>query len=155
MLRAAIKEATPLGLEAKKFVESGGLVPDEVIIGLVREVLTADLAAGRGFLLDGFPRTLAQAEALNALFAELGISDIRIVMLEAPEDELVTRMIKRGLESGRADDTEETIRYRLSVYNDQTKPVSDYYDRTSTVEHINGLGSIDEITDRIVAALSM
>ena len=100
MLRAAIKAGTPLGLTAKHHVESGGLVPDDVIIGLVREVLVADQAEGRGFLLDGFPRTVEQAKALDKLFREIAVGDVRIVVLEAPEDELVTRMVKRGLESG-------------------------------------------------------
>jgi adenylate kinase len=153
MLRAAIKDGTPLGLEAKKYVESGGLVPDEVIIGLVGEVLAKDKAEGRGFLLDGFPRTLAQAEALDKLFADLGIADVSIVMLEAPEEELITRMVKRGEASGRKDDTEETIRYRLTVYHDQTQPVSDYYQKIRKVARVNGLGSVEEITDRIKAAL--
>ena len=147
MLRSAIKDGTPLGLEAKKFVESGGLVPDEVIIGLVREVLIKDKAEGRGFLLDGFPRTLAQAEALDALFTELGISDVRVVMLEAPEEELLQRMIKRGKDSGRADDTEETIRHRFKVYQDQTSPVRAYYERTGRpVFPVNGVGNVREIT---------
>ena len=153
MLRSAIKDATPLGLEAKKFVESGGLVPDEVIIGLVREVLIKDKAEGRGFLLDGFPRTLAQAEALDSLFRELGITDVRVVMLEAPEEELLQRMIKRGKDSGRADDTEETIRYRFKVYQDQTNPVRAYYEKTRGVQLVDGLGSIGEITTRIKSVL--
>ncbi len=153
MLRAAIKDGTPLGLEAKKFVESGGLVPDKVIIGLVGEVLAKDKAEGKGFLLDGFPRTLAQAEALDKLFADLGIADVSIVMLEAPEEELITRMVKRGEASGRKDDTEETIRYRLTVYHDQTQPVSDYYEKIRKVARVNGLGAVEEITDRIKAAL--
>ncbi len=154
MLRAAIKEGTPLGLEAKKFVESGGLVPDEVIIGLVGEVLAKDKAAGKGFLLDGFPRTLAQAEALDVLFGELGIDDVTIVMLEAPEEELIQRMIKRGLASGRADDTEDTIRHRLTVYHNQTSPVKAHYDKTRGVKQVNGLGNVEEITERIRFALS-
>jgi adenylate kinase len=154
MLRAAIKDGTPLGLEAKKFVESGGLVPDEVIIGLVREVLIKDKAEARGFLLDGFPRTLAQAEALDKLFSELAVDGVAIVMLEAPEEELIQRMIKRGLESGRKDDTEETIRYRLGVYNEQTSPVRKYYESTRGIKLVNGLGTIEEITGRIKAALT-
>lgn len=149
MLRAAIKDGTPLGLEAKKFVESGELVPDEVIIGLVREVLIKDKTDGKGFLLDGFPRTLAQAEALDKLFADLGIVDVKIVMLEAPEEELLARMIKRGLDSGRADDTEATIRHRFKVYTDQTSPVKAHYEKTRGILLVDGLGSIGEITSRI------
>ncbi len=149
MLRAAIKAETPLGLEAKKFVESGGLVPDEVIIGLVREVLIADQQQGKGFLLDGFPRTVPQAEALEPLFAELHILDVSIVVLDAPEDELVKRMVKRGADSGRVDDTEETIRHRLVVYHDQTKPVQDFYAKRRSLSLVDGLGSVEEITERI------
>ncbi|MEP7236002.1 MAG: adenylate kinase [Ignavibacteriota bacterium] len=153
ILRAAVKAGTPLGMEAKKFMDSGGLVPDEVIIGLVREVLIADKAEGKGFLLDGFPRTLAQAEALELLFTELGIGDVRIVSLEAPAEELITRLVKRGVESGRSDDTEETIRHRLEVYTSQTSPVQDFYMTHRSVDGVDGLGGIDEITERIHAAL--
>ena len=153
MLRAAIAQGTPLGLTAKQHVESGGLVPDEVIIGLVGEVLQADIAAKRGFLLDGFPRTVQQAKALDKLFTQLRILEIRILMLEAPEDELVRRMLKRGEETGRKDDTEDTIRHRLQVYTSQTEPVKSYYDITREVELVDGLGTVEEITDRIVSQL--
>ncbi len=153
ILRAAVKAGSPLGLEAKKFMDAGELVPDSVIIGLVREVISADQKEGRGFLLDGFPRTVAQAEALDGLFKELNISNVRIVVLDAPEEELVERLVKRGQESGRSDDTEETIRHRLVVYHGQTKPVQDYYAASRSLDMVNGLGAIDEITERIKAAL--
>lgn len=149
ILRAAVKAGSPLGLEAKKYMDAGGLVPDEVIIGLVREVLIKDQAEGKGFLLDGFPRTVAQAEALEKIFAELRIADVLIVSLDAPEDELVTRLVKRGLDSGRSDDTEETIRHRLVVYHEQTSPVQDYYKKHRHVHGVDGLGGVDEITQRI------
>ncbi|HET9135388.1 MAG TPA: adenylate kinase [Candidatus Kapabacteria bacterium] len=154
ILRAAVKAGTPLGLEAKKFMDAGELVPDGVIIGLVREVLIDDQKAGKGFLLDGFPRTVPQAEALDGLFAELSIGDVRIVVLDAPEDELVTRMVKRGQESGRIDDTEDTIRHRLTVYHAQTKPVQEYYAKKRSLDMVDGLGAIDEITERIKAKLT-
>ncbi len=153
MLRAAIKAGTPLGVTAKQHVESGGLVPDEVIIGLVREVLINDMQHDRGFLLDGFPRTVEQAKALDNLFAELAISDVRIVVLNAPEEELITRMVKRGLESGRKDDTEDTIRHRLSVYHEQTQPVQNYYSTKRAMKSVDGLGGIEEIAERIASAL--
>lgn len=153
MLRAAIAAGTPLGLEAKKFVESGGLVPDTVIIGLVREVLAKDKASGRGFLLDGFPRTVAQAEALERLFQDLDIVDVRIVMIEAPEDELIARMLKRGQDSGRVDDSEETIRHRLEVYHEQTAPVRTFYAAHRLVRGVDGLGTKEEVTERIKRAL--
>lgn len=153
ILRAAVKVGSPLGVEAKRYMDSGGLVPDEVIIGLVREVLLKDQEERKGFLLDGFPRTVAQAQALDKIFRELGISDVRIVSLDAPEDELVARLVKRGLDSGRSDDTEETIRHRLVVYNEQTSPVQDYYRKDRKVLGVDGLGGIEEITERIYAAL--
>jgi adenylate kinase len=153
ILRAAIAAGTPLGMTAKKFVESGGLVPDEVIIGLVKEVLEQNTDPDRGFLLDGFPRTVEQARALEALFTELAIEDVRIVMLTAPRDELVARMVKRGEELGRKDDTPETIQHRLGVYESQTAPVKAFYDKTRGVELVDGLGSIGEITERILKTL--
>ena len=154
ILRAAIAAGTPLGMTAKKYVESGGLVPDEVIIGLVREVLQENTDPDRGFLLDGFPRTDTQARALEDLFAELGIADVRIVMLTAPKEELIQRMVKRGVELGRKDDTPETIQHRLEVYDTQTAPVKAFYDQEREVELVDGLGSVEEITDRILKTLS-
>ena len=153
ILRAAIAEGTPLGNTARKFVESGGLVPDEVIIGLVREVLLMNTDPTKGFLLDGFPRTIKQARALDNLFVELGISNFRIVMLTAPEEELIARMIKRGIELGRKDDTPETIRHRLQVYYKQTEPVKAYYEATREVDLVDGLGSVEEITNRLMDVL--
>ncbi len=153
MLRSAISSGTPLGQTAKRHVESGGLVPDDVIIGLVREVLQDDISKGRGFLLDGFPRTLEQARSLDSLFDDLGIEDVRVVMLDAHENELVQRMLKRGEETGRKDDTEETIRHRLHVYEKQTHPVKAYYDARRKVDMVNGLGSVEEITGRIIKQL--
>jgi adenylate kinase len=152
MLRAAIAEGSPLGLTAKTFVESGGLVPDDIIIGLVREVLEAK-SETKGFLLDGFPRTLEQARALDELFHELGIMDVQIIMLDAPEQELIDRMVKRGIEHGRKDDTEETIRHRLEVYNAQTEPVKSYYEARRGVKLVDGLGTMDEVTARIEKVL--
>ena len=153
ILRAAVKDGTTLGLEAKRYMDSGGLVPDEVIIGMVKEVLEKDKAEGKGFLLDGFPRTVAQAEALEKLFEDLAIADVQIVSLDAPEEELVQRLVKRGLDSGRSDDTEETIRHRLEVYHEQTSPVQDFYKKHKEVSGVNGLGGVDEITQRIHGAL--
>jgi adenylate kinase len=152
MLRAAIAEGSPLGKTAKTFVESGGLVPDDIIIGLVREVLESK-PESKGFLLDGFPRTLEQAGALDSLFHELGIAEVQIVMLAAPEQELIDRMVKRGLEQGRKDDTAETIRHRLEVYNEQTQPVKSYYEKRRGVTLVDGLGTVDEVTVRIEKVL--
>ena len=153
ILRAAVKEGTKLGLEAKRYMDSGGLVPDQVIIGLVREVLEKDKKENRGFLLDGFPRTQEQAEALQKIFEELGIEDVIVISLSAPEDELIARLVNRGKESGRSDDTEETIRHRLVVYQNQTSPVLEYYNSRLKVRMINGLGLVEEITERINDAM--
>lgn len=154
ILRAAIAEGTPLGVTAKRYVESGALVPDDIIIGLVREVLEASGKEGRGFLLDGFPRTVEQARALDDLFAELGIADVRIVILTAPDEELINRMVNRGIEQGRKDDTPETIRHRLNVYNTQTEPVKVYYEQKRKVLAVDGLGMVEEITGRIEKTLA-
>ncbi len=152
ILRAAIAEGSPLGKTAKTFVESGGLVPDDIIIGLVREVLEAK-PESKGFLLDGFPRTLEQARALDDLFHELAIAEVQIVMLAAPEQELIDRMAKRGIEQGRKDDTAETIRHRLEVYNQQTEPVKTYYESGRGVKLVDGLGTVDDVTARIEKTL--
>jgi adenylate kinase len=152
ILRAAIAEGSPLGKTAKTYVESGGLVPDDIIIGLVREVLEAKPEL-KGFLLDGFPRTLEQARALDELFHELGIVKVLIVMLAAPEQELIDRMVKRGIEQGRKDDTAETIRHRLEVYNKQTEPVKSYYEVTRGVTLLDGMGTVDDVTARIEKVL--
>ena len=154
ILRAAIADGTPLGNTARTFVESGGLVPDEVIIGLVREVLLMNSYSKKGFLLDGFPRTVEQARALDDLFNSLGITGVRIVMLTAPEDELIARMINRGIELGRKDDTPETIHHRLEVYYAQTEPVKAYYEATREIDFADGLGSVDEVTERLMEVLS-
>jgi adenylate kinase len=152
ILRAAIAEGTPLGLTAKSYVEKGALVPDDIIIGLVREVLETQNA--NGFLLDGFPRTVEQARALDDLFQELQIKDVRIVILTAPDQELINRMVNRGLEQGRKDDTPETIQHRLQVYNTQTEPVKVYYERNRKVLPVDGLGPVEEVTMRIEKALA-
>jgi len=153
ILRVAVKEGTKLGVEARRYMDSGGLVPDEVIIGMVAEVLEKDKKEKKGFLLDGFPRTEDQARALDKIFRKLEIKDVVVVSLDAPEPELIARLVKRGKESGRSDDTEETIRYRLKVYHKQTSPVLDYYKQRKKVRAIDGLGKIDEITKRINTAV--
>ncbi|MDP4199361.1 MAG: adenylate kinase [Bacteroidota bacterium] len=153
ILRSAIAEGSALGRTAKSFVEKGALVPDDIIIGLVREVLEANREKSRGFLLDGFPRTVEQARALDNLFTELGIADVRIVILTAPDQELINRMVNRGLEQGRKDDTPETIRHRLDVYNTQTEPVKTYYQTKRKVLPVDGLGPVEDVTARIEKAL--
>ena len=148
ILRAAVRDQTPLGLEANKYMSAGQLVPDSVVIGLVEERLKQpDTEAG--FILDGFPRTTAQADALGALAEGLGKPIEAVVYLEVGEEELVSRLLGRG----RADDNEETIRTRLSVYRSQTEPLISYYEEKGLLRRVEGVGTMDEITERISAAV--
>lgn len=147
MLRAHVGAGTELGRRAKAIMDAGELVPDDVIIGMVRAELEA--ADGIRFLLDGFPRTSAQAASLDALLAELGASVTAAVAIQADDDELVRRMLKRAQEEGRSDDNEETIRNRMAVYHRQTKPLLDYYRGQGKLRLVDGLGSVDEVTERI------
>jgi adenylate kinase len=153
LLRQEITEKTPLGLEARNFMDKGQLVPDEVVIGMIDSCLEKHPDA-KGFLFDGFPRTLAQAEALDKLLSlkKTGIS--KVLALEVSEDQLVKRLVKRGETSGRSDDTNETvIRKRFSVYKNETEPVAMYYDQQGKLERIPGEGSIDEIFQSLTKAI--
>jgi adenylate kinase len=151
MLRAHVGAGTELGRRAKSIMDAGDLVPDEVIIGMVRSELTAAQAVR--FLLDGFPRTSAQAAALDALLAELGASVTAAVAIEVPDDELVRRMLQRAAEEGRSDDNEATIRNRMNVYHAQTRPLFDYYQGQGKLHAVDGVGAIDAVTARIHAQL--
>ncbi|MDE3234450.1 MAG: adenylate kinase [Bacteroidota bacterium] len=145
ILRSEIAAKTPLGLEAKSIMDKGQLVPDEVVIGMISSALDANPQA-KGFLFDGFPRTEAQSEALDALL-KLKHSAINVVLaLEVTEEELVKRLLNRGLTSGRSDDTnEDVIRARIAEYNKKTTVVADYYKRFNKVVSVKGIGSVDEI----------
>lgn len=151
MLRAHVGAGTELGRRAKAIMDAGDLVPDDVIIGMVRSEVTA--ADDVRFLLDGFPRTSAQAAALDALLAELGASVTAAVAIEVPDDELVRRMLQRAAEEGRSDDNEATIRNRMKVYHAQTRPLFDYYQGQAKLQVVDGVGAIDAVTDRIHARL--
>jgi len=145
LLREEISKKTPLGLEAKKFMDKGQLVPDEVVIGMIDSSLEHHKNAA-GFLFDGFPRTVAQAKALDKLL-ELRKNSINTVLaLEVGDEEVVKRILDRGKTSGRSDDTnEEVIRKRLSVYKDETAPVAEHYIKSKKFQSVKGEGSIDEI----------
>jgi adenylate kinase len=145
LLRNEIANKTPLGLEAKSLMDKGQLVPDAVVIGMISAALDANPEV-KGFLFDGFPRTTAQAEALDKLL-KLKNSEIGVFLaLQVSEEELVKRLLNRGLTSGRSDDTNETIiRSRITEYNTKTSSVADYYRQTDKVVMIPGEGSIDEI----------
>ncbi len=148
-LRKEINEGSELGISAKHIVEKGCLVPDEIMINIVAKALKEHLNGKDGFILDGFPRTSEQAKELDAIFEEMNFTDIKILYLIVNEDELVARLVKRG----RADDTEDTIRKRLKIYNDSTSPVLEYYYGKRKVTEIDGVGEIDEIYTKILNIL--
>jgi adenylate kinase len=151
LLRAAVKGGTPLGTRAKGFMEQGLLVPDEIILGLIEEVLESD-AAARGVIMDGFPRTLPQAEAVDRLLAPLGRQVDRVLLIDVSEEELIARMVKRAAIEGRTDDTPETIRRRQAVFREQTAPLIAFYDRRNLVTRVNGLGTVEAIAERMAKA---
>jgi adenylate kinase len=153
LLREEISNRTPLGLEAKSFMDKGQLVPDEVVIGMIDSCLEHHKDAS-GFLFDGFPRTEPQAEALDKLLS-LKKTEIALVLaLEVSEEELVKRLLNRGKTSGRSDDTNETvIHQRFSVYRNETAPIADHYKKLKKFQTIKGEGSVEEIFDSICQAI--
>jgi adenylate kinase len=152
MLRAAVAAGTPVGKDAKDHMDRGELVPDAVVIAVARERLAEEDAAG-GFILDGFPRTVAQAEALDGILAELGVRLERCVALTADGEELVKRLLLRAEQEGRADDNEETIRTRMRVYHEQTAPLVAYYREHGILAEVDGVGKIEEIAARVRQAV--
>jgi adenylate kinase len=153
LLRSEIAQQTPLGLEAKNFIDKGQLVPDEVVIGMISTALETHPDVP-GFLFDGFPRTATQAEALDKLLQLKKTSIAVMLALDVSEEELVQRLLKRGESSGRSDDTNETvIRSRIEEYETKTRAVADYYNQFSKVVHLKGEGGIDEIFNSICAEI--
>jgi adenylate kinase len=149
LLRQEMATKTPLGLEAKSFIDKGQLVPDEVVIGMIDTCLQQN-ANAKGFLFDGFPRTAAQAVALDKLLSLRKTSISKVIALEVSEEELVKRLLKRGETSGRSDDSDETvIRKRFAVYKSETEPVAEHYKKVGKFESIKGEGSIDGIFSAI------
>lgn len=144
LLRDEIARETRLGLEAKKFMDAGQLVPDAVVIGMIGSKLDENPEA-KGFIFDGFPRTTAQAEALDNLLELKGTSIHMLISLEVPEEELKQRLLLRGEVSGRSDDNEAVIANRILEYRAKTEPVSNYYEAQGKLERIKGVGEIDEI----------
>jgi adenylate kinase len=152
LLRAAVAAGTPLGRQAKAVMERGELVPDSVVIGLAVERL-AQPDAEPGFVLDGFPRTLAQAEALERELARLGGKLDLCLALEVDEDALVERLVRRARIEGRSDDNEETIRKRMRVYRAQTEPLVAWYRDKGILRTLDGAGAIEAVESRIAGAL--
>jgi len=144
MLRAARDARTDVGVQAERYMSTGQLVPDEIIVAIIRDRLEQpDCRAG--YLLDGFPRTIAQAEALDAMLEKRGTPLDAVLQLDVPEEELFRRLAGRG----RADDKPEVIRQRLVAYRQQTEPLLDYYRRGGALHRIDGLGTVDEIFQRV------
>jgi adenylate kinase len=181
MLRAAVGKRTALGLKAQEFMNAGKLVPDELVIGIVRERLS-EADCGEGFLLDGFPRTIPQAEALDAALADMGLEAPAVINMEVADEELIRRLSGRrmcdrcgaifhvsrdAVENGgpcpvdgcdgkiyqRSDDQAEAIAQRLQVYKAQTQPLIDYYDRKGQLLRVDALGAVEDVNERVQAVL--
>lgn len=152
IFRANLAAGTPLGVEAKRYMEAGEYVPDEVTNSMVAARL-AEADAANGFILDGYPRTLAQVDELDGILTGLATKIDKVVEITANTDEVVARLLNRAKEQGRADDTEEVIRRRMDVYAEQTEPLVRVYDERGLLVKVDGMGSMDEVTARLLAAL--
>ncbi len=153
VLRDHIARGTDLGKTAAGYISEGKLIPDDLMVSILADILDNTPEAKKGVIFDGFPRTINQAEALKAMLAGRGAKVDAVVGLEVDEDELVDRLIKRGKESGRSDDNLETIKKRLQVYHSQTQPLRDYYIKEGSYVAIKGVGSIESIFDSIKSAI--
>lgn len=153
VLRDHISRGTELGKIADSYISKGNLIPDDLMIQILDEVLDKEASDKKGVVFDGFPRTIPQAEALKELLRKRNTDLHAVIGLEVPEDELMERMIRRGQETGRADDNPETIKSRLNVYHNQTLPLKEYYTNEGKYLPINGLGVVDDIFNDIAAGL--
>jgi len=149
LLRSEIAEKSALGIEAESFISKGNLVPDKMIFDILSKAIAEQTKNSNGIILDGFPRNVAQAEALEELMTKLKKEITVLLDMNVDNQELITRLLKRGETSGRCDDNMETIKKRLEVYQTKTAPVSDYYKNKNKYAAINGMGTIDEIFSRI------
>ncbi len=153
LLRAAVKAGTPLGLQAKAVMEAGQLVSDDIVLGMLEERLTAG-DTGNGFILDGYPRNLVQANALDALLARLGQPVDIAVQLDVDTELLIERLAGRAQAEGRADDSPDAVRNRLKVYDEATAPVVDFYRQAGRLARVDGVGGMDEVFQRILETLA-
>lgn len=153
LLRAEVAAGSPLGVQAKEVMARGDFVSDEILLGMLEDRL-ARVDAGNGFILDGYPRNLVQADALGALLKKIGQPMDYAVQLEVPTDLLVERIAGRAAAEGRADDTPDVVRNRLDKYTSQTAPVIDYYRQQGQLTVVDGVGSLDEVFSRLIEALS-
>ncbi|MEJ1096397.1 MULTISPECIES: adenylate kinase [unclassified Pseudoxanthomonas] len=153
LLRAEVAAGSPLGVQAKEVMARGNLVSDEILLGMLESRFSRP-DTKNGFILDGYPRNLAQADALGVLLKKIGQPMDYAVQLEVPTELLVERIAGRAAAEGRADDTPESVRTRLKVYNDQTAPVIEYYRQHGQLTVVNGVGSLDDVFNRLIEALS-
>ncbi|MFK7934039.1 MAG: adenylate kinase [Saprospiraceae bacterium] len=154
LFRYEMGNDTPLGLEAKSYIQKGELVPDSVTVGMLKNKVNANPDV-KGYIFDGFPRTIAQSEALDAFLKEKGQAISQLIMLDVDDEELIGRLLERGKTSGRADDNDESIiRNRLEVYRKETSPVFDFYAKQKKSKKISGVGTIDDITERLTSEIA-
>ncbi len=153
VLRDQIKRGTELGKTAKGYIDNDQLIPDELMVSILADVYDSFGKEHEGVIFDGFPRTIPQAQALKDMLAERQHKVAAMIELDVPEEELMKRLIKRGQESGRSDDNEETIKKRLTVYHNQTSPLIEWYEKEGIHHHINGLGELDRIFGDICAVI--
>lgn len=153
LLRDHIKRETEIGKTANEYISNGQLIPDDLMISIIEEVLDKEAKDKKGVILDGFPRTINQAEALEEFFKKRGTDVHAVVGLEVPDEELTDRLLKRALESGRSDDNPDTIKKRLDVYHNQTSPLREHYIGKGKYIPINGTGSVDDIFHSIKKGL--
>ena len=152
ILRTEIEKKTDTGVQAKLYMDAGKLIPDRVLLDIIQDRIKNTDCDG-GYLLDGFPRTLPQAVGLEKIMESINHALDRVISLTADEGELVERLIKRGAESGRSDDTPDVIRNRQKIYWEQTAPLLDFYQKKGILKDVDGLGEISEITERILTVL--
>lgn len=153
LFRSEIGNKTPLGVKAKAYIDKGELVPDEVTVGMLQNKVEAHPEA-KGFIFDGFPRTIPQSEALDELLSSKGESVSRLIMLEVADEEIIKRLLERGKTSGRSDDLDEgIIQNRIDVYKDSTYPVYDFYAEKEKSIKVDGVGEIDEIFERLCSIM--
>ena len=155
VLRAEVKAETELGKHADSFMSKGHLIPDELMIDILASVFDQKIKDGncKGVIFDGFPRTIPQGTALNEMLEGRGQKIAAVVSLEVPEEELISRLINRGIQTGRTDDNHETIKARLGVYYNQTTPLKDLYEKEGKLHSIEGIGTVDQIFDRITTVV--
>ena len=155
VFRYNISNQTELGTLAKSYMDKGELVPDSVTINMLADEVDRSIAEAKGYIFDGFPRTTAQAEALDTLLSDKGMQVDATIALEADEDELTARLLERGKTSGRTDDTDEVkIRTRFAEYNAKTAPLIEFYKKQNKLHSVNGIGEIDQITERIASIIA-